>query len=96
MNRLFSGGRSQVLPPHHVHVVRVEGAPAATFRLAMVSDANSIEDRNPLSLPGNYVTVTFVVVSPSPLTLSLSMFHYRYHIHSNTTFPLLNSLTILS
>ena len=29
------------------------------------------------SLPGNYVTVTFVVVSPRPLTLSLSMFHHH-------------------
>ncbi|MGA8250779.1 MAG: hypothetical protein WB989_09035, partial [Mycobacterium sp.] len=29
------------------------------------------------SLPDNYVTVTFVVISPSPLALSLSMFHHH-------------------
>jgi len=43
----------------------------------MASDTNSIADRNPLSLPDNYVTVTFLAVVSHPPMLSLSMFYHH-------------------
>ena len=45
---------------------------AATFRLPMASNTNSIEDRNPLCPPGNYVTVTFLAVSSPAVFVACS------------------------